>query len=52
MNVLNLAAKVNIQESVSRTTGRKQYRNNVPTSSPSQYYQRVITVPMLDYLLN
>ena len=33
-----------------RTTGRQQHRANTPADSPSQYYRRVISVPLLNHL--
>ena len=49
---LQLSAKVNIPESLPRTTGRQQHRNNVPASSASEYYKRTLTIPMLDYVIS
>ena len=50
--VLQLSAKVNIPESLPRTTGRQQYRNNVHALSMSQCYKRALTTPMLDYIIS
>ena len=49
---LDVAAKVKVEESLPRTTGRQQHRSNVPAVSAVQYYQRLLTIPMLDYLIN
>ena len=47
---LDIAGKVNVDESAPRTTGRQQHRANVPSSSPSEYFKRQLTIPALDYL--
>ena len=47
---LQVASKVQVQESIPRTTGRQQHRSNVPATSPSEYYRRSLTTPLLDYL--
>ena len=47
---LAIARKVNVDEKLPRTTGRQQHRCNVPSSSPSEYYKRQLTIPALDYL--
>ena len=47
---LAIARKVNVDQSLPRTTGRQQHRCNVPSSSPSEYYKRQLTIPALDYL--
>ena len=44
---MQIASEVNVQEKVPWTTGRQHHQNNVPASSPSQYYQNQITIPML-----
>ena len=49
---LEIAELVNVQESMPRTTGRQHNRSNVPASCPSEYYQRVVTIPVLDHLIS
>ena len=49
---LQVAAKIQIDESLPRTTGRQLHRINVPAATPSQYYQRGLTIPMLDHLIS
>ena len=49
---LEVAGKVNVEESLPRTTGRQQHRGNVPASSASDYYRKQLTIPMLDHLIN
>ena len=48
---LQVASKVQVEESIPRTTGRQQHRSNVPATSPSEYYRRSLTTPLLDYLI-
>ena len=48
--VISLAAKVNIQESMPRTTSRQTARDNPPANSASEYFKRVITIPVIDHL--
>ena len=50
-SALAIAEKVNVEEGVPRTTGRQQHRGNVPSTSPSEYYKRQLTIPALDYLI-
>lgn len=50
-SALAITEKVNIEESVLRTTGRQQHRGNVPSTSPSEYFKRQLTIPALDYLI-
>ena len=33
-------------------TGRQQHRSNVTAATAQEYYKRVLTIPMLDYLLS
>ena len=47
---LVLAGKVDIEEAVPRTVARQTTRDNHPFSTPSEYYKRVITIPVLDHL--
>ena len=50
---LTLAGKVGILEDMPRIhQGRQQHRANPVASSPSDFYRRTITVPMLDHLQN
>ena len=42
-----------VQEpSLPRRCGRQCHRNNVPADSPSQYYCRCISIPVLDHLVS
>ena len=49
---LEIAESVDVQESMPRTTGRQHNRSNVPASCPSEYYQRVVTISVLDHLIS
>lgn len=46
---LEIAMKVGVDESMPRTTMRQRHRTNVPSSNPSEYYKRVLTIPTLDH---
>ena len=46
-----LCQSVGIEESVPRVTNRQQNRQNLPSDSPSEYYKRTTTIPMLDHLI-
>ena len=48
---LEIATKVGVDESMPRTSRRQQHRANVPSSDPSEYYTRVLTIPTLDHLI-
>lgn len=48
---LEIAMKVGVDESMPRTTMRQRHRTNVPSSNPSEYYKRVLTIPTLDHLI-
>lgn len=47
---VSLARKVEIEEAVPRTAGRQTMRDDLPFSSSSEYYKRVITIPVIDHL--
>ena len=49
---IQIATMVNVEESAPRTTGRQTHRSNVPASCPSEYYCRLITIPMVDHLIS
>ena len=51
-SALSIARKINVDESRPRTTGRQQHRCNVPSTSISEYFQRQLTTPALDYLIS
>ena len=49
---LTTAREVNVDESCPRTTGRQQHRCNVPSTSPSDYFKRQLTIPAVDFLIS
>ena len=50
--VLTLAEKVGVIESVPRKTSLQRSRTNVPSDTPKEHYQRAITIQLLDSLLS
>ena len=46
---LTLASEVDIEESKPRTVGKQTRRANHPFTSISEYYKRVITIPLIDH---
>ena len=48
---LELASSVNVNESIPRFASREQHRQNTPAASPREYYKRVLTIPILDFLV-
>ena len=49
--VEELCACVNTEPSLPRLCGRQRHRRNVPAQSPSEYFRRTISIPVLDHLL-
>ena len=49
---LDIAIKVNVEESQPRTASRQQHRGNVPSTTTSEYYLRQLTIPALDHLIS
>ncbi len=47
---LDLAEKVEVEESKPRTVGRQTTRSNPPYKSISEYYKRTITIPLVDHI--
>ena len=41
-----------MEPSVPRRCGRQVHRSNVPADTPSEYYRRTISIPVLDHLLS
>ena len=48
---VNRAASMNVQPSALRTCGRQLGRDNVPATTPKEYFRRAGSVPLLDELL-
>ena len=47
---LDLAEKVEVEESKPRTVGKQTTRSNPPYKSISEYYKRTITIPLVDHI--
>ena len=43
---------VGTEPSLPRLCGRQSHRSNTPAQTPSEYYRRTITIPVLDHLLS
>ena len=48
---LILTEKINITETMPRVVGTQIHRSNSPAESVSDYYKRIITIPLLDHLI-
>ena len=48
---LDLAEKVQLQESMPRSCNRQVHRNNQPHSNCSEYYKYSITMPLVDHVI-
>ena len=46
---LQLAAKVGLKEAKPRTVGKQTTRANPPFKTISEYYKRIITIPLIDH---
>ena len=51
MQLHALAHSVGIEESYPRIASYQLHRSNTPAANASQYYQRTLTIPMLDHLI-
>ena len=49
--VSEMCSSVGTTPSMPRTCGRQRHRANIPASTPSEYFKRTITVPILDHFL-
>ena len=49
-SVLELAKKIKFGEIKPRTAAIQRNRNNIPSESVSDYFKKVVTMPLLDYL--
>ena len=49
--VKELCAHVNTEPFLPRLCERQRHRPNVPAQSPSEYFRRTISIPVLDHLL-
>ena len=46
-----MCSNVGTTPSLPRICSRQRHRTNTPASSPSEYFKRMITIPILDHLL-
>ena len=49
--VSGMCNKVGTAPSMPRLCGRQCHRSSTPASSPSEYFKRIISIPLLDHLL-
>ena len=47
-----MCQSVGTQLSLPRICGRQTHRTNVPAQTPSEFYRRTVTIPMLDHILS
>ena len=49
-DIAELACKVGIEECKPRTSKLQRNRNNIPSESTSDYFKKVVTIPLFDHL--
>ena len=49
-DIVEIACKVGIEECKPRTSKLQRNRNNIPSESVSDYFKKVVTIPLLDHL--
>ena len=49
-DIVEIACKVGIEECKPRTSKLQRNRNNIPSESISDYFKKVVTIPLLDHL--
>ena len=49
-DIAELVYKTGIEECKSRTSKLQRNRNNIPSESISDYFKKVVTIPLLDHL--
>ena len=50
--VEQMCTNVGVEPSLPRRCGRQIHRSNVPADTPSMYYRRCISIPLLDHLIS
>lgn len=50
--ITEMLSDVAIEPSVPRRCGRQTQRSNVPADTPTEYFRRTISIPVLDHLLS
>ena len=52
LTISEMLSQVGEEPSIPRRCGRQTHHSNVPAASPSEYYKRVISIPVVDHLLS
>ena len=47
-----MCRSIRVEPSLPRLCGRQRNRDNIPAQTPSQYYRRTVTIPVLDHLIS
>ena len=47
-----MCLSMGVEPSLPRLCGRQRNRDNIPAQTPSQYYRRTVTIPVLDHLIS
>ena len=47
-----LCRSINIEISLTRLCGKQRHQDSVTAQTPTQYYRRIITIPVLDHLIS
>ena len=47
-----MCRSMGVEPSLPRLCGRQRNRDNIPAQTPSQYYRRTVTIPVLDHLIS
>ena len=47
-----MCRSMGVEPSLPRLCGRQQNQDNIPAQTPSQYYRRTVTIPVLDHLIS
>ena len=48
---LELGKEVDVEPAIPRIANRQQHRDNVPATTPVQYFQRPLCIPLMDHLI-
>ena len=51
LTITEMLSEIGIEPSVPRRCGRQTQQSNVPADTPSEYFRRTISIPVLDHLL-